>query len=111
MAPAFVSQHFQISYSQTPGQIQLKFYMQTAAKVTHPSINIFKHFFSETKEQIQVIYHMGLDARKPILGVCEQQKRRLACAYAQTDQRLCYSLFWKVTSYLNLLQAKFRVSS
>ena len=28
-------------------------------------------------------------------GVCEQQRRRPACASAQTDQRLCYSLFAK----------------
>ena len=25
-------------------------------------------------------------------GGCEQPRRRLACAYAQSDQRLCYSL-------------------
>ena len=29
------------------------------------------------------------------LGVCEQQRGRPACASAQTDQRLCYSLFEK----------------
>ena len=29
------------------------------------------------------------------LGVCEQQKRRPACAPAQSDQRLCYSLIVK----------------
>ena len=29
------------------------------------------------------------------LGVCEQQRRRPACASTQTDQRLCYSLFEK----------------
>ena len=28
-------------------------------------------------------------------GVCQQQRRRPACASAQTDQRLCYSLFRK----------------
>ena len=28
-------------------------------------------------------------------GVCEQQRRRSACASAQTDQRLCYSLTGK----------------
>ena len=28
-------------------------------------------------------------------GVCEQHRRRPACASAQSDQRLCYSLFWK----------------
>ena len=27
--------------------------------------------------------------------VCEQQRRRPACAYAQSDQRLCYSLIGK----------------
>ena len=26
-------------------------------------------------------------------GVCEQQRRRKACASAQSDLRLCYSLF------------------
>ena len=29
------------------------------------------------------------------LKVCEQQRRRPACAYAQSDQRLCYSLIVK----------------
>ena len=28
-------------------------------------------------------------------GVCEQQRRRPACASAKTDQCLCYSLFGK----------------
>ena len=27
------------------------------------------------------------------LSICEQQRRRPACAFAQTDQRLCFSLF------------------
>ena len=27
--------------------------------------------------------------------VCEQQRRRPACAYAQSDRRLCYSLIGK----------------
>ena len=35
------------------------------------------------------------DARKPVFGVCEEQKRRPACASAQTDQRLCHSLIVK----------------
>ena len=35
------------------------------------------------------MYHMGLDAR----GVCEHHRCRPACASAQSDQRLCYSLF------------------
>ena len=32
-------------------------------------------------------HHMGLDARKPVLGVC--------CAPAQSDHHLCYSLIGK----------------
>ena len=37
---------------------------------------------------------MGLDARNLSLGpgVYEHQRRKPACAYAQSDQRLCYSL-------------------
>ena len=28
--------------------------------------------------------------RKPVYALCEQQKRRSACASAQSDQRLCF---------------------
>ena len=47
---------------------------------------------------------MGLDARKPVCGFCKQQRRRPACAFVQSDQRLYYSLitYWKV-SYVDLL--------
>ena len=40
---------------------------------------------------------MGLDKRKPVFvsGVRKQHLRRPACISAQTDQRLCYSLFGK----------------
>ena len=38
---------------------------------------------------------MGLDQKNMSFGVCEQQRYRPACAYAQTDQCLCYSLFGK----------------
>ena len=31
--------------------------------------------------------------RKPVYAKCEQQRRRSACAPAQSDQRLCFSLF------------------
>ena len=37
-------------------------------------------------------------------GICEQHRRRPACASAQSDQRLFFA-FWKV-SYVNLLQVK-----
>ena len=30
--------------------------------------------------------------RKPVYAICEQQRRRLACASVQSDQRLCCSL-------------------
>ena len=30
--------------------------------------------------------------RKPVFTICEQQRRRSACASRQTDQRFCYSL-------------------
>ena len=40
-------------------------------------------------------HKMGLDARKPVFGVCEQHRRRPACASAQPDQCLCYSLIEK----------------
>ena len=40
-----------------------------------------------------VMAHLGLDATKPVFGVCVQHRRRPACASAQSDQRLCYSLF------------------
>ena len=35
-------------------------------------------------------------------GVCQQHRRRPACASAQTDQRLCYSLIEKYHVYLNI---------
>ena len=30
--------------------------------------------------------------RKPVYAICEQQRRRSACASAHSDQRVCYSL-------------------
>ena len=41
---------------------------------------------------------MGLIARKPDFVACEQQRRRPACASAQSDQRLCFSLTEKYDS-------------
>ena len=35
---------------------------------------------------------MDIVARKPNIAACEQQRRRPDCAYAQSDQRLWYSL-------------------
>ena len=39
--------------------------------------------------------HMGRDARNPVFGGLEQQRRRPACASAQSDQPLFYSLIGK----------------
>ena len=42
--------------------------------------------------------HLGLLVRKPVLGGgggCEQHRCRPACTSAQSDQRLCFSLFEK----------------
>ena len=33
--------------------------------------------------------------RKPVFAICKQQRRRSACASAQSDQRLSYSLLRK----------------
>ena len=30
--------------------------------------------------------------RKPVFAICEQQRRRSDCAFAQSDQHLCYLL-------------------
>ena len=39
--------------------------------------------------------HMGLGASNLSWEVCKQYRRRPACAYAQSDQHLCYSRFDK----------------
>ena len=45
----------------------------------------FIHYCTDHKYS----YNMGLNARNPIFGgVCEQHRRRPACASAQSDQRL-----------------------
>ena len=37
---------------------------------------------------------------KPVFAICEQQRRRSACASAQPDQRLCYSLLRWYNTYI-----------
>ena len=56
---------------------------------------LFIHVICKTIHQHNASVYMGLDARKPVFGVCEQQRRRRACASLQTNQRICYSLFGK----------------
>ena len=40
-------------------------------------------------------------------GVGEQHRRRTACAFSQSDQRLCYLLFGKY--HVNLLQGEISI--
>ena len=42
--------------------------------------------------------NMGLDVRNPVLGACEQQMRRAACASTQSDQNLCHSYLESIIS-------------
>ena len=48
--------------------------------------------------------------RNPVYVIYEQQRRRSACAFAQSDQRLCFIAAW-IALYLYLLQPKFQDSS
>ena len=41
---------------------------------------------------------MGPDVIKPDFVACKQQRRRSDCAFAQSDQHLCYSLSRKYYS-------------
>ena len=34
--------------------------------------------------------------RKPVYSICEQQRRRSACAFGQSDQHLCCSLLSRI---------------
>ena len=47
-------------------------------------------------------YITGLNARKPVLGVCEQQRCRSACASAQSDQRLVILSLESIISSLDM---------
>ena len=50
---------------------------------------------------------LGLDARKPVFGVCEQQRHRPTWAAGSRPLLFAY---WKV-SYLNLLKVNFKFSN
>ena len=40
----------------------------------------------------QGVFNMSHVMRKSVYAICQQQRRRSACASAQSDQRICYSL-------------------
>ena len=47
---------------------------------------------------------MGLNVRKPVFGVCQQQRRRPVCASVQSDQCHCYSSLESIIFRLNTSQ-------
>ena len=44
------------------------------------------------------------DMRKPVYAICEQQRRRSACASAQSDQRLCVRCLDSIISVLSIYE-------
>ena len=49
-------------------------------------------FLSHQLICLHIWYHLSHVMRKPVLAICEQQRRRSACASAQSDPHLCCSL-------------------
>ena len=49
-------------------------------------------FPSNTAEVRPIYLKMGHIMKNPAFVICEQQRRRSACAPTQSDQRLCFSL-------------------
>ena len=47
---------------------------------------------------LRLCTYVGLDARKPVFGVCKQQRRRPAWASAQSDNHLCFKLIESIIS-------------
>ena len=41
--------------------------------------------------------------RKPVYAICEQQRRRLAFASAQSDQRLCFRCLDSIMSLVSIV--------
>ena len=56
------------------------------------SLQINSGFFQARRQAEAISIIIGLDARDPDFDACEQQRRRPACASAQSDQHLFYSL-------------------
>ena len=58
-------------------------------------------FFSNEFLQIITVHYLSHVMRKTVYAICEQQRRRSACASAQSDQRLCCSLpgWYNISSF------------
>ena len=60
-------------------------------RACHRHLHRLCHSLSTTDEITRREY-LSLVTRKPVIALCEQQRRRSACASAQSDQHLCCSL-------------------
>ena len=60
------------------------------------SQNITQRNMDSLTMSFAVRVYMGLVVRKSDFVACKQQRSRPACADAQSDQRLCYSLSVKL---------------
>ena len=49
-----------------------------------------KEIYNKISERL--VLHLSHIVRKPVNGICDQHRRRSACASAQSDQCLCCSL-------------------
>ena len=58
----------------------------------HENMNIRSTAYNDEYHSDRVFGQMSHVIRKPVFAICEQQRRRSACASAQSDQHLCCSL-------------------
>ena len=77
--------HLKINQYKT--QKFLRLFFASMLSLRNPRNNR-KYFITLTGKYHEMSHVM----RKPVFAICEQQRRRSACASAQSDQRLCYSL-------------------
>ena len=103
---------FIVSMSKTVNTIQC---LKSASLCKYAYLNKFSpvmnQIISNKEDQILLSDYSGLDARKSDFDVCEQQRRRSACACAQSDKLVCYSLSGKYSSQTCFKQNLFKKSS
>ena len=57
-----------------------------------PSVALNKRLFWHEYKEPSLHDHLSHGVRKPVFAICEQQMRRSACTFSQSDQRLRCSL-------------------
>ena len=88
----FSKKHSTVKYSPPFETITALF---TSTSLSPAGVEIFE-FARCTKTHLECFSLIVAPTRENLSSwVCEQQRRRPACASAQTDQRLCYSLIGK----------------